>query len=69
MCSVLLLVTQVLLFLFSQKIFVMPNMDDLWLPIMHSAMDTRSNANLATVTTSTDALRDPDLSEPELFDM
>ncbi|XP_031669722.1 testis-expressed protein 2-like [Oncorhynchus kisutch] len=52
-----------------QKIFVMPNMDDLWLPIMHSAMDTRSNANLATVTTSTDALRDPDLSEPELFDV
>uniref|UniRef100_A0A4W5RGM2 Testis expressed 2 n=1 Tax=Hucho hucho TaxID=62062 RepID=A0A4W5RGM2_9TELE len=52
-----------------QKIFVMPNMDDLWLPIMHSAMDTRSNANLATVTTSTNALRDPDLSEPELFDM
>jgi hypothetical protein len=47
----------------------MPNMDDLWLPIMHSAMDTRSNANLATVTTSTDALRDPDLSEPELFDV
>ncbi|XP_045066985.1 testis-expressed protein 2-like isoform X2 [Coregonus clupeaformis] len=52
-----------------QKIFVMPNMDDLWLPIMHSAMDTRSNTNLVTVTTTTDALRDPDLSEPELFDM
>uniref|UniRef100_A0A8C7XJ70 Testis expressed 2 n=1 Tax=Oryzias sinensis TaxID=183150 RepID=A0A8C7XJ70_9TELE len=32
-----------------QKIFVMPNMDDLWLPIMHSAMDTRSNANLMTL--------------------
>uniref|UniRef100_A0AAQ5XX91 SMP-LTD domain-containing protein n=1 Tax=Amphiprion ocellaris TaxID=80972 RepID=A0AAQ5XX91_AMPOC len=31
-----------------QKIFVMPNMDDVWLPIMHSAMDTRSNANLIT---------------------
>lgn len=29
-----------------QKIFVMPNMDDVWLPIMHSAMDTRSNANV-----------------------
>uniref|UniRef100_A0A673IMM3 Testis-expressed sequence 2 protein-like n=1 Tax=Sinocyclocheilus rhinocerous TaxID=307959 RepID=A0A673IMM3_9TELE len=29
-----------------QKIFVMPNMDDVWLPIMHSAMDTRSNANI-----------------------
>ncbi|KAJ8404260.1 hypothetical protein AAFF_G00340330 [Aldrovandia affinis] len=28
-----------------QKIFVMPNMDDIWLPIMHSAMDARSNAN------------------------
>ncbi|XP_068590779.1 testis-expressed protein 2-like isoform X2 [Cebidichthys violaceus] len=25
-----------------QKIFVMPNMDDLWLPVMHSAMDPRS---------------------------
>uniref|UniRef100_A0A4W5QVR9 Testis expressed 2 n=1 Tax=Hucho hucho TaxID=62062 RepID=A0A4W5QVR9_9TELE len=25
-----------------QKIFVMPNMDDLWLTIMHSAMDPRS---------------------------
>uniref|UniRef100_A0A8C2I9F2 Testis expressed 2 n=1 Tax=Cyprinus carpio TaxID=7962 RepID=A0A8C2I9F2_CYPCA len=31
-----------------QKIFVMPNMDDVWLPIMHSAMDTRSNANALT---------------------
>ncbi|KAF4092626.1 hypothetical protein AMELA_G00023080 [Ameiurus melas] len=39
-----------------QKIFVMPNMDDVWLPIMHSAMDTRSSMNLATVTT--DALKD-----------
>uniref|UniRef100_A0AAR2LW00 SMP-LTD domain-containing protein n=1 Tax=Pygocentrus nattereri TaxID=42514 RepID=A0AAR2LW00_PYGNA len=38
-----------------QKIFVMPNMDDVWLPIMHSAMDTRSSANLVTVTT--DALK------------
>ncbi|KAJ8332568.1 hypothetical protein SKAU_G00423570 [Synaphobranchus kaupii] len=27
-----------------QKVFVMPNMDDVWLPVMHSAMDTRSNA-------------------------
>lgn len=25
-----------------QKIFVMPNMDDVWLSIMHSAMDTRT---------------------------
>lgn len=23
----------------------MPNMDDIWLPIMYSAMDTRSSAN------------------------
>ncbi|KAJ8251771.1 hypothetical protein GJAV_G00225260 [Gymnothorax javanicus] len=30
-----------------QKIFVMPNMDDVWLPIMHSAMDTRSNPDPA----------------------
>ncbi|XP_010872573.1 testis-expressed protein 2 isoform X2 [Esox lucius] len=52
-----------------QKIFVMPNMDDLWLPIMHSAMDTRSYANLVTGRTTTNALRDPDLMEPELFDM
>lgn len=45
-----------LVFYPSQKIFVMPNMDDVWLPIMHSAMDTRSSVNLATVTT--DALKD-----------
>ncbi|XP_028268260.1 testis-expressed protein 2 isoform X2 [Parambassis ranga] len=44
-----------------QKIFVMPNMDDVWLPIMHSAMDMRSNANLITVTN--DALKDSE--EPE----
>uniref|UniRef100_A0A3Q2Y7F6 Testis expressed 2 n=1 Tax=Hippocampus comes TaxID=109280 RepID=A0A3Q2Y7F6_HIPCM len=43
-----------------QKIFVMPNMDDLWLPIMHSAMDTRSNAS--SISESNDALRGP---EPE----
>lgn len=43
----------------------MPNMDDVWLPIMHSAMDTRSNANLITVTN--DALKD--LEEPEASDM
>ncbi|XP_077574815.1 testis-expressed protein 2-like isoform X2 [Stigmatopora nigra] len=31
-----------------QKIFVMPNMDDLWLTIMHSAMDQRTaDSNLA----------------------
>ncbi|XP_068434812.1 testis-expressed protein 2 [Clinocottus analis] len=50
-----------------QKIFVMPNMDDIWLPIMHSAMDTRSNANLVTVTN--DALKDPEPEESEISDM
>ncbi|XP_056263561.1 testis-expressed protein 2 [Pseudoliparis swirei] len=50
-----------------QKIFVMPNMDDLWLPIMHSAMDTRSNANLVTVTN--DAFKDPEPEESEVSDM
>nr|XP_004558381.2 testis-expressed protein 2 [Maylandia zebra]XP_004558382.2 testis-expressed protein 2 [Maylandia zebra]XP_004558383.2 testis-expressed protein 2 [Maylandia zebra]XP_004558384.2 testis-expressed protein 2 [Maylandia zebra]XP_004558385.2 testis-expressed protein 2 [Maylandia zebra]XP_004558386.2 testis-expressed protein 2 [Maylandia zebra] len=49
-----------------QKIFVMPNMDDVWLPIMHSAMDTRSNANLFTVTN--DALKDPE-PESDVSDM
>ncbi|XP_061555658.1 testis-expressed protein 2-like isoform X2 [Phycodurus eques] len=46
-----------------QKIFVMPNMDDLWLPIMHSAMDTRSNASL--ITESNDALKGPEPEESE----
>ncbi|XP_069381319.1 testis-expressed protein 2 [Paralichthys olivaceus] len=50
-----------------QKIFVMPNMDDVWLPIMHSAMDTRSNANLVTVTN--DALKDPEPEESEVSDI
>nr|XP_029133627.1 testis-expressed protein 2-like isoform X1 [Labrus bergylta]XP_029133628.1 testis-expressed protein 2-like isoform X1 [Labrus bergylta]XP_029133629.1 testis-expressed protein 2-like isoform X1 [Labrus bergylta] len=50
-----------------QKIFVMPNMDDIWLPIMHSAMDTRSNANLLTVTD--DTLKDPDPEDSEVSDM
>lgn len=50
-----------------QKIFVMPNMDDIWLPIMHSAMDMRSNANLVTVIN--DALKDPEPEEPEVSDM
>ncbi|XP_066497723.1 testis-expressed protein 2 isoform X2 [Hoplias malabaricus] len=48
-----------------QKIFVMPNMDDIWLPIMHSAMDARSSMNLVTVTT--DALKGEetlDLEDP-----
>lgn len=30
------------LYLSFQKILVMPNMDDVWLSIMHSAMDTRT---------------------------
>ncbi|CAB1457045.1 unnamed protein product [Pleuronectes platessa] len=50
-----------------QKIFVMPNMDDVWLPIMHSAMDTRSDANLVTVTN--DALKDPEPEESEVSDL
>lgn len=56
----------IMLFLL-QKIFVMPNMDDVWLPIMHSAMDTRSNANLVTVTN--DALKDPEPLESEVSDI
>lgn len=55
------------LLVFLQKIFVMPNMDDIWLPIMHSAMDARSNANLVTVTN--DALKEPEAKEPEVSDM
>ncbi|KAG7266763.1 hypothetical protein CRUP_007446 [Coryphaenoides rupestris] len=47
-----------------QKIFVMPNMDDIWLPIMHSAMDPRSNANVVTETS--DALTDPEPTESEV---
>ncbi|XP_033999181.1 testis-expressed protein 2 isoform X1 [Trematomus bernacchii] len=47
-----------------QKIFVMPNMDDVWLPIMHSAMDTRSNANMVTVTN--EALKDQEPEESEV---
>ncbi|XP_034046916.1 testis-expressed protein 2 [Thalassophryne amazonica] len=50
-----------------QKIFVMPNMDDVWLPIMHSAMDTRSNANLVTVTN--DALKDSEHLESDASDI
>lgn len=30
-----------------QKILVMPNMDDVWLTVMHSAMDPRSDATAA----------------------
>ena len=29
-----------------QKVFVMPNMDDVYIPIMHSAMDPRSTSSL-----------------------
>ncbi|XP_033945501.1 testis-expressed protein 2 [Pseudochaenichthys georgianus] len=47
-----------------QKIFVMPNMDDLWLPIMHSAMDTHSNVNMVTVTN--EALKDQEPEESEV---
>lgn len=54
----------VIVLVLPQKIFVMPNMDDIWLPIMHSAMDTRSNANLVTVTN--DALKDPEPEESEV---
>lgn len=50
-----------------QKIFVMPNMDDVYLPIMHSAMDLRSNVNLVTVTN--DALNDPELEESDFSDV
>lgn len=31
---------------FLQKVFVMPNMDDVYIPIMHSAMDPRSTSCL-----------------------
>ncbi|XP_057716905.1 testis-expressed protein 2 isoform X1 [Corythoichthys intestinalis] len=47
-----------------QKIFVMPNMDDLWLPIMHSAMDMRSNAS--SMTESNDALKGLEPEESEV---
>ncbi|XP_030646333.1 testis-expressed protein 2 [Chanos chanos] len=53
-----------------QKIFVMPNMDDVWLPIMHSAIDTRSNANLVIETA--DILKDEetlDLEESSMSDL
>uniref|UniRef100_A0A3Q4AYB7 SMP-LTD domain-containing protein n=1 Tax=Mola mola TaxID=94237 RepID=A0A3Q4AYB7_MOLML len=50
-----------------QKIFVMPNMDDVWLPIMHSAMDTHSNANLDTV--RNDALTDLEPEESDILDI
>ncbi|KAG7491627.1 hypothetical protein MATL_G00006010 [Megalops atlanticus] len=46
-----------------QKIFVMPNMDDVWLHIMHSAMDPRSNVSSVTVTT--EATKEPDASESD----
>ncbi|KAG5832881.1 hypothetical protein ANANG_G00295890 [Anguilla anguilla] len=40
-----------------RKVFVMPNMDDVWLPIMHSATDTRSNA--AAMTAAVATAKDP----------
>ncbi|XP_066560365.1 testis-expressed protein 2 isoform X2 [Amia ocellicauda] len=43
-----------------QKIFVMPNMDDVYIPIMHSAMDTRSQAALAV---SADTVKEPGVTE------
>ncbi|XP_036393170.1 testis-expressed protein 2-like isoform X2 [Megalops cyprinoides] len=46
-----------------QKIFVMPNMDDVWLHIMHSAMDPRSNVSSVSVTT--EATKEPDTSESD----
>ncbi|KAI1896756.1 hypothetical protein AGOR_G00098090 [Albula goreensis] len=46
-----------------QKIFVMPNMDDVWLHIMHSAMDPRSNLSSANM--GTEATKEPDPSEPD----
>ncbi|XP_067333362.1 testis-expressed protein 2 isoform X1 [Channa argus] len=49
-----------------QKIFVMPNMDDVWLPIMHSAMDMRSNA--CSVTGTNDAPKEPEPKESEVSD-
>lgn len=45
-----------------QKIFVMPNMDDLWLTIMHSAMDPRS---FGTPSTADTTQRETEPSETE----
>lgn len=45
----------------------MPNMDDVWLPIMHSAMDTRSNASLVTMTN--DASKDAEPAESNILDL
>ncbi|XP_018612684.2 testis-expressed protein 2-like isoform X1 [Scleropages formosus] len=47
-----------------QKIFVMPNMDDIWLPIMHSAMDTRSDVSLLSMTL--EAAKESDSMEVEV---
>ncbi|CAB1344878.1 unnamed protein product [Coregonus sp. 'balchen'] len=47
-----------------QKIFVMPNMDDLWLTIMHSAMDPRSFGTPSTSTADT-TQRETEPSEAE----
>ncbi|KAG5853772.1 hypothetical protein ANANG_G00029970 [Anguilla anguilla] len=52
-----------------QKIFVMPNMDDVWLHIMHSAMDPRSDLGSAPVApvapVAPEVTKDSDPSEPE----
>lgn len=43
-----------------EKILVMPNMDDVWLPIMHSAMDPRTAGGPLV-----GPLVDPEPSQPE----
>ncbi|XP_023675605.2 testis-expressed protein 2 isoform X2 [Paramormyrops kingsleyae] len=43
-----------------QKIFVMPNMDDVWLHIMHSAMDPRSGSGPGPVAEETESAKDTD---------
>ncbi|XP_034150009.1 testis-expressed protein 2 isoform X2 [Esox lucius] len=49
-----------------QKVFVMPNMDDVWLTIMHSAMDSRSSGGPSASTSMADsAQRDPEPSQTE----
>lgn len=46
-----------------QKIFVMPNMDDVWLQIMHSAMDARSN--LSPAAAAAEAAKEAEPPEPD----
>ncbi|KAJ8002090.1 hypothetical protein DPEC_G00176190 [Dallia pectoralis] len=47
-----------------QKVFVMPNMDDVWLTVMHSAMDPRSSGGPAASTSDT-TQRGPEPSRTE----